>query len=164
MELELDPIEFVTIGTVGPRGRRVFYLQAGYHNQLISLIIEKEQARAIAESLREMLDELKSRNSGLSDDTPDMARMNMNLRDPIEARFRVARIGIGYNQERDRVLLVVQEQVDEGRSTTSSVSPSVVRIWGTRLQMRALSLHTMDVVKQGRPNPSHNGHILNYWI
>lgn len=44
------------------------------------------------------------------------------------------------------------------------MTPSVVRLWGTRTQMRALSLHAMDVVKQGRPNPAHNGRVLNYWI
>ncbi len=163
-EIELDPVDFVTIGTVGPKGQRLFYLQAGARGQIISLIIEKEQARAIAETLSEMLDEL-NRTLALSNDMPDMARMDMELRDPVEGRFRVSRIGLGYNEERDLVLLVAEELVilEEGQDP-SLVSPSVVRLWGTRTQMRALSLHAMDVVKQGRPNPAHNGRVLNYWI
>ncbi|MFN7209675.1 MAG: DUF3090 family protein [Aggregatilineales bacterium] len=163
-EIELDPVDFVTIGTVGPKGQRLFYLQAGARGQIISLIIEKEQARAIAETLSEMLDEL-NRTLALSNDMPDMARMDMELRDPVEGRFRVSRIGLGYNQERDLVLLVAEELIvlEEGQDP-SLVSPSVVRLWGTRTQMRALSLHAMDVVKQGRPNPAHNGRVLNYWI
>lgn len=163
-EIELDPVDFVTIGTVGPKGQRLFYLQAGARGQIISLIIEKEQARAIAETLSEMLDEL-NRTLALSNDMPDMARMDMELRDPVEGRFRVSRIGLGYNEERDLVLLVAEELVilEEGQDP-SLVTPSVVRLWGTRTQMRALSLHAMDVVKQGRPNPAHNGRVLNYWI
>ncbi len=163
VEIELDPVDFVTIGTVGPKGRRLFYLQAGGQGQIISLIIEKEQARAIGETLRDMLDEI-NRTLGLGNDTPDMARMNMELRDPIEGRFRIARIGLGYNEERDRVLLVAEELVilEEGQDP-SLISPSVVRLWGTRTQMRALSLHALDVVKQGRANPAHNGRVLNYW-
>ncbi|MFQ3534881.1 MAG: DUF3090 family protein [Aggregatilineales bacterium] len=163
VEIELDPVDFVTIGTVGPKGRRLFYLQAGAQGQIISLIIEKEQARAIGETLRDMLDEI-NRTLGLGNDTPDMARMNMELRDPIEGRFRIARIGLGYNEERDRVLLVAEELVilEEGQDP-SLISPSVVRLWGTRTQMRALSLHALDVVKQGRANPAHNGRVLNYW-
>lgn len=163
-EIELDPVDFVTIGTVGPKGQRLFYLQAGARGQIISLIIEKEQARAIAETLSEMLDEL-NRTLALSNDMPDMARMDMELRDPVEGRFRVSRIGLGYNEERDLVLLVAEELVilEEGQDP-SLVTPSVVRLWGTRTQMRALSLHAMDVVKHGRPNPAHNGRVLNYWI
>ncbi|MCS6872300.1 MAG: DUF3090 family protein [Anaerolineae bacterium] len=163
LEIELDPIDFVTIGTVGPKGRRVFYLQAGGQGQVISLIIEKEQARAIAEALRDMLDEI-SRTLGLSNDMPDMARMNMELREPIEGRFRISRIGLAYSEERDRVLLIAEEMIvlHEGQDPRQA-SPSVVRLWGTRTQMRALSLHAMDVVKQGRANPAHNGRVLYYW-
>jgi uncharacterized repeat protein (TIGR03847 family) len=163
LEIELDSVDFITIGTVGPKGRRVFYLQAGGQGQLLSLIIEKEQAIAIGETSRDMLDELK-RNLSLSNDMPDMSRMDMELRDPIEALFRVSRIGLGYNEERDRVLVVAEELVvlQEGQDP-SRVSPSVVRLWITRTQMRALSLRALDVVKQGRPNPAHNGRVLNYW-
>ncbi len=163
-EIEIDPIDFVTIGTVGPKGRRLFYLQAGGQGQLISLILEKEQARAIGETLRDMLDELSRNMVDLSSDMPDMARMNMELRDPIEGRFRVSRIGLGYNDERDLVLLVAEELVVvQEDQDPDLISPSVVRLWGTRTQMRALSLHALDVVKQGRANPAHNGRVLNYW-
>lgn len=119
-EIELDPVDFVTIGTVGPKGQRLFYLQAGARGQIISLIIEKEQARAIAETLSEMLDEL-NRTLALSNDMPDMARMDMELRDPVEGRFRVSRIGLGYNEERDLVLLVAEELVilEEGQDPSS---------------------------------------------
>lgn len=162
IEIEIDPVDFVTIGTVGPKGRRLFYLQAGGQGQLVSLILEKEQARAIGETLRDMLDQLSRNMVGLSSDMPDMARMNMELREPIEGRFRISRIGLGYNDERDLVLLVAEEMVTDGQDP-DLVSPSVVRLWGTRTQMRALSLYALDVVKQGRANPAHNGRVLNYW-
>lgn len=162
-ELEINPVDFITIGTVGPKGRRIFYLQAGGQGQIISLIIEKEQARAIADSLNSLLDDVR-RELGLSNDMPDMSRMDMELRDPIEGRFRVSRIGLGFDKERDLVLLVAEELIvlEEGQDP-SRVSPSVVRLWATRPQMRALSLHAMDVVQQGRANPAHNGRVLNYW-
>ena len=41
--------------------------------------------------------------------------------------------------------------------------PQVVRMWCTREQMRALSLHTMDTVKSGRPDAKQNGRIIFYW-
>jgi uncharacterized repeat protein (TIGR03847 family) len=168
VEIELNPVSFITVGTVGPRGKRLFYLQAGDGSQLISLIIEKEQARALAEALREMLDDLMKREGAkLQNDTPDMSHMNMDLREPIEAHFRVAQMGLGYDEERDMVVLVAQELViPEGEGESSDLpthQPGVARFWGTRQQLRALSLHAAHVVKQGRVDPQSNGRVLFYW-
>ncbi len=171
VEIELNPVSFITVGTVGPRGKRLFYLQAGDSSQLVSLVIEKEQARALAEALREMLDDLMKREGAkLQTDTPDMSHMNMDLREPIEAHFRVAQMGLGYDEERDMVVLVAQELViPEGEGAEGEPSdlptrqPGVARFWGTRQQLRALSLHAAHIVKQGRVDPQSNGRVLFYW-
>ena len=42
-EIELNPVDFITVGTIGPKGQRIFHLQGGKDKQLVSLIIEKEQ-------------------------------------------------------------------------------------------------------------------------
>lgn len=164
VEIELNPIDFITIGTVGPKGRRQFYLQAGSGRDLVSLFIEKEQARLMAEALRDMLDELGRERPELSSDMPDMSRLNMELREPFEGRFRVYRIGLGYDESVDRVIIVAEEMIvlTEGQDPALA-QPSVARFWGTRQQMRALSLHALDVVKQGRANPQSNGRVLYYW-
>ena len=52
-EIELNPVDFITIGTVGPKGKRVFYLQAGHEGQIASMIIEKEQSWALSEAINE---------------------------------------------------------------------------------------------------------------
>ena len=58
IEIELNPVDFITIGTVGPKGRRLFHLQAGRNSQLVSLTVEKEQTRALSEAITELLDDL----------------------------------------------------------------------------------------------------------
>jgi uncharacterized repeat protein (TIGR03847 family) len=165
IEIELNPITFITIGTVGPKGKRLFYLQAGDDTQLVTLIIEKEQARALGEAVREMLDELNKRSeTQLSSDQPEMSRMNMELREPVEARFRVAQMGLGYDEDRDLVILVAQELVTaQEDEEPEGIQPGVARFWATRQQMRALSQHTLDVVRQGRADPASNGRVLYYW-
>ncbi len=165
VEMELNPIDFITVGTVGPKGRRLFHLQAGRGAQIVSLIIEKEQARALAEAIGELLDDLaKQRGAALPSDRVELAGMNMDLREPIEPTFRVAQMGLGYDEDRDLVVLVAQELIvlEEGQDPELA-QPGVVRFWGTRQQMRALNLHTLEVVRQGRADPRSNGRLLYYW-
>jgi len=131
-EIELDPVDFLTVGTVGPKGRRVFYVQAGKGVQVVTLIIEKQQAQALADAIIEMLDDLKSKH------------------------------GLGYDIARNLVVLVAQELVvTEGDAIEDD--PQIVRMWATREQLRALSAHTREVVRQGRANPKSNGHLVYYW-
>lgn len=165
VEIELNPVDFITVGTVGPKGKRLFHLQAGHGSQMVSLNIEKEQARALAEAITELLDDLlRTRADSLSSDRVEMSTFNMELREPIEPQFRVAQMGLGYDEDRDLVVLVAQELIalDEGQDPDLA-QPSVARFWGTRKQLRALSLHTFDVVKQGRADPKSNGRLLYYW-
>lgn len=171
IEIELNPVNFITVGTIGPKGKREFYLQAGDESQIVSLTIEKEHARALGEAIREMLDGLAKRaDRPISDDT-EPGRGNMDLREPVESRFRVAQLGLGYDEDRDMVILVAQELVvtsaedDEEpiEDQLEEAQPGVARFWATRQQMRSLSQHASQVIKQGRADPASNGRVLYYW-
>lgn len=165
VEIELNPVDYITVGTVGPKGKRIFHLQAGKGSQVVTLTIEKEQARRLGEALGELLDDLnRQRGSELSSDAVELSRFNMDLRDPIEPEFRVAQMGLGYDEDRDLVILVAQELVIlEQDQDPELVRPSVARFWCSRQQMRALSNYAMEIVKQGRADPKSNGRILYYW-
>lgn len=169
LELELRPVDFITVGTVGPKGRRVFHLQAAKGDQLITLILEKVQAGALAEAIKELLDDLSARQSPAEEALPP-AMQDMNLREPIEPEFRVAQMGLGYDEDSDLIVVVAQEMTppDEEEETDpllreSADRPSVARFWGTRATMRALAEQAAQVVQQGRPDPQQNGRILYYW-
>ncbi|MCB9438187.1 MAG: DUF3090 family protein [Anaerolineales bacterium] len=158
-EIELNPIDFITIGTIGPKGRRQFMLQAGKGGQLVSVIIEKQQAHQLAEAVREMLADMGDTDKVNLDD------FDMTLREPIEPQFRVANMGLGHDETHDRVILVARELiiVSDDSDIPDDISPSVVRFWGSRQQFRALSEHTFDVVEAGRADPKTNGHVIYYW-
>jgi len=163
-EIELDPVDYITVGTIGPKGKRLFHLQAGKGDQIISLIIEKEQARALSEALRDLLDSLAEASPEMAAPEVNLARWDMSLRDPIEPLFRVAQMGLGYDESRDLVVVVAHELVTtESGDPDPDLEPQVVRLWGTREQMRALSQYAQQVVKQGRADPKTNGRLINYW-
>jgi uncharacterized repeat protein (TIGR03847 family) len=164
-EIILDPVDFVTIGTVGPKGRRIFYLQGGKGGQLVTLTIEKQQAQALAEAVAEMLEALTERYPDLAEAEVNLARWDMSLRDPIEPLFRVSQMGLGYDEERNLILLIMQELVvaEPEEPLIEEPEPQVVRMWVTREQIRALSAHTQSVIKKGRADPKTNGYMIYYW-
>lgn len=166
-EIELKPVDFITVGTIGPKGQRIFHLQAGKGVQVVSLVIEKEQAWALSEALRELIDDLDERfpNPDGQPTAVDITSLDMELREPIEPVFRVAQMGLGYDEENNMVVLVAQELVVTREGVDpSTIEPGVVRMWCDRKQMRALSMHTMEVVQAGRADPRQNGRVVYYWI
>jgi uncharacterized repeat protein (TIGR03847 family) len=155
-EIDLNPVDFITIGTIGPRGKRTFHLQAGHDERLIDFVIEKEQAWALGDAIRDFLDDVDERTQ--EETTVEMAAMDMELREPIQPLFRVAQMGLAYDDSINMVILTSLEMLEE-----DTEDPSIVRMWCTRHQMRALSLQALDVVSAGRPSPKQNGRITYYW-
>ncbi|NWF67683.1 MAG: DUF3090 family protein [Chloroflexi bacterium] len=166
VEIELNPVDFVTVGTIGPKGKRVFHLQAGKGKQLVSLVIEKEQAWALSDAIKELMEDLDNRFPHQQTEL-DLSTIDMELREPIEPVFRVAQMALGYDEERDLVVLVAQELVvtdPERAEKPQPTNPGVVRMWCSRPQMRALSLHAMSAVQAGRADPKQNGRLVYYWL
>ena len=182
--IELNPVDFVTIGTIGPKGKRTFHLQAGQDNRLVTFTIEKEQAHALSSAIAELLNDIDEQDNTTSE--ADFSKLDMALREPIEPMFRISQMGLAYEPNDNKIILVAQEFVPQDPSETdedldidaldddeeraaynlfegADGEPQVVRMWCTREQMRALSLHTMDTVKSGRPDAKQNGRIIFYW-
>jgi uncharacterized repeat protein (TIGR03847 family) len=165
IELELNPVDFITIGTVGPKGKRVFYLQAGQGEQVVSVVIEKEQSWALSEAIKELVDDLDARYG--REGSGDLE--NLDLREPIEPVFRVSQMGLGYDEDQDKVVLVAQELVTSAEDPdplgleSEGSKPGVARSWCSRAQMRALSEQAMSMVRSGRADPKQNGRLVYYW-
>ena len=175
--IELNPVDFVTVGTIGPKGQRTFHLQAGQDNRIVSFTIEKEQAQALSAAIAELLEDIDQGDNTKTE--ADFSQLDMDLREPIEPLFRIAQMGLAYESHENKIVLIAQEFVpqaedefddedDEDDEVFDSFDggegdPKVVRMWCSREQMRALSLHAMDTVKSGRPDAKQNGRIIFYW-
>lgn len=145
MELDLNPVTRITTGAVGPPGKRVFYLQARSERELVTLIVEKTQVQSLASGVETFLQELHKRLPDLPEASAEFDSSHMELEEPIDPRFRVGQIGLGYDEATDRLVLVARELVDE------QIESEVVRLWCTRSQLQAMCTWGLEVASRGRP-------------
>ena len=107
-EYNLKPVDRITTGAIGSPGKRVFYLQARKDDQLVTLIVEKQQMQQLAEKFEDFLAELDKRSTDLPDASLDYDEKDMTLEQPIDPAFRVGLMGLGYDEEADLLVLVVR--------------------------------------------------------
>jgi len=144
---DLKPCSRLTVDALGPAGQRTFYLQGVKGRQVVTLIIEKQQAQALAAGIDELLDEVEVQSS--LDRGPELASGNLSLLDPLSPRFRIGRLGLGYEADEDLVVIFVQELLSEEEEAQRE--PAVGRFWASREQMAALSGHITRLAAAGRP-------------
>ena len=149
--MELGPVDRITAGAVGEPGQRTFYLQARAGEHLVTVLVEKQQVELLAASILEILEQVgEETGEGPGEE-------QMGLEGPLEPEWRVGKLAIGYAEDRDMVMLEVEELVpdeeeDEEDTLEDDVpEPTSIRMWATREQMLALSRHGAAVAARGRP-------------
>jgi uncharacterized repeat protein (TIGR03847 family) len=117
-----DSFEFAepdlfTVGTIGPPGQRVFYLQVREGDQLVTLKCEKEQVRVLGEYLGRLLERLSAPSAPPAGD--------LTLVEPVTPAWVVGSIGVGYDEGLDRVVLAIEEvrETDESEEAEESDPP-----------------------------------------
>jgi uncharacterized repeat protein (TIGR03847 family) len=185
--IELDPVDRITADAVGEPGERTFFLQARRGDQLITLLVEKQQVQLLAASVVEILARIQQQTGeGPPEDT-------MALEEPLIPEWRAGRLSIGYEQERDLLVLEAVEELpaaedeedDEGAESELEDVETVagddlealaeaegeleageraarsVRFWATREQMLSLARHGAAVCAAGRPRCQLCGNPLD---
>lgn len=131
-----DPDGFTT-GAIGPPGERVFYLQAQEDGSHTAVKVEKQQVLALAEYLAGLLHDLPA---------PDEVPPAPPLVQPVEAEWTVGTIGVAYDNDRDRIVIVADELVPD-----DDPPGNTMRVAVTRAQVRALIERAEELMVGGRP-------------
>ena len=131
-----DPDGF-TAGALGPPGERVFYLQAQDEAGVTAVKLEKQQVLALAEYLAGLLHDLPA---------PEEVPPAPTLAEPVEAEWTVGTIGVAYDNDRDRIVIVADELVAE-----DDPPGDTLRVAITRAQVRALIERAEELMVGGRP-------------
>jgi uncharacterized repeat protein (TIGR03847 family) len=123
-------------GADGPPGERVFFLAGGTNGEVVFLRCEKQQVAALAEYLRALLEDL----SPIIDPTKDLGEVS-----PVDYSWTVGSIGVAYDSDRERIVVVLEEHTDED-------DPATARFTFSFSQAAAFSDYALDLVSKGRPN------------
>ena len=158
--IELDQIEALAAGAVGEPGQREFFIQARTASTQLTVLVEKEQVALLAAEAITFLDRI-------ADDFPehDAESPKEELREPTVPLFRARLIGLGFDPERERVLIELRERAEDeegGEGEQPEAPPPsptmeedeegyVARIFATRSQVRAMAARGAAAVAAGRP-------------
>lgn len=147
-QYELKPIDRITTGAIGSPGKRVFYLQGRAGDQLVTLLIEKQQILSLAIGLEEFLSELQKRLPDLPESSRDYIESEMALEEPIDPAFRVGHIGLGYDEESDMLILVARDIQPLNEDPEQA---STTHFWCSRSQLRQMCSWGLDLSARSRP-------------
>ena len=153
--VELDPVTHITAGAVGKPGQRIFFIQAEKGLERVTLVCEKEQVVALADAVDEMVVNLEQEFGLARHEDLKVDEDAMQVKEPVEPLFRVGAMGLGYDANRDKILLVAQEAIaeeEEAREDDEAREPREVRFFATRAQMQVVSQYAREIVGRGR-NP-----------
>jgi uncharacterized repeat protein (TIGR03847 family) len=154
---DLDPVTRLTADAIGAPGQRTFLIQAASGMDQVTLLVEKEQVRVLAERVIAWLPELAADRPESPEDVREAETAELGLNDPLEPDFRVGQLALTYDPERDRVVVVATELLAEDERAPDDTGadpahePREVRLWVTRPQLRVMARHGAQIVQRGRP-------------
>jgi uncharacterized repeat protein (TIGR03847 family) len=160
--MDLGPVDHITADAVGEPGDRTFYIQARAGEEVVTVIVEKQQVQLLAASVMELLEDAPTTEPVASETT-------MALQEPLDPRWRAGRLSIGFDEDRDLFLLEVEEfqpdledlDIEDPRRAVPGTEPESIRIWASPAQMLALSRHGAAVAARGRPTCQFCGNPID---
>lgn len=153
---ELSQPDRVTVGTVGPVGERVFLLQVREARRLVTMKLEKSQISTLCRYLGRLLKELPR-----PDELPSGA--SLELESFIEPDFVIGALGVAYDPEMDRIVLVCDEvdRTEDQDDDSPRDDGATVRLAITRAQALGLAIRGTELVEAGRPICPRCGYPLD---
>jgi uncharacterized repeat protein (TIGR03847 family) len=160
--IELDDIDGLGAGAVGEPGKRAFYIQARTEHAQLTVLVEKEQIALLATEAVAFLDRIAGEYPEIPLAVPEV---QTQLHEPTVPLFRARLIGLGFDPERELVLLELRERAadedddddDDDDEVVAELSGEddeevgyVARIYATRAQVRAMAARGAEAVTGGR--------------
>ncbi len=139
-ELEMEPVDSITVGVEGEPGHRTFYLEASQGSRTCTLVMEKAQLVELGAHLL----------AAMPDQLPELAPAA--LVGPLgPPGWRVGTIQISLDDPGGGCTLVMEELSGVDDAPETDAEPRRVRLVASLGQMRGLADRCLLVVEGGRP-------------
>ena len=161
------------VEAIGEPGQRRFRLLAVVAGATFVVWMEKQQLQALGLALEQMLEQLPDRGPELAP-----ASVPVDFDTDTRRQFRAGRMELGYDERRDRLVIVAHDINEESEAAESEIGGTEAEVSFacrlTREQAREVSADAAAVVAAGRPRctmcgqpmgpgshtcPQQNGHF-----
>ena len=143
-DYDFDAPDHCTVGVIGEVGQRLFlfYCRQGLNETTVK--VEKQQVAVLASDLGRIVREL-GRPGHLPED--------LEFYGTEEFEWVVGTIGVSYDEDLDRIVIVLEEIGIEDEEDEEEVDESgrVLRVALSREQAAAFAIHATTLVEAGRP-------------
>jgi uncharacterized repeat protein (TIGR03847 family) len=139
---DLPFVDRFTAGTVGPPGRRIFFLQGEAAGQVVTLRLEKVQVAALADYLADLISELPTAETEVA------ASADMELSEPVVAEWVVGTLAVAVDESGQRIVIQADELVPEAEDELGGAS---ARFSLDRSQVMAFIVQAATLAVAGRP-------------
>jgi uncharacterized repeat protein (TIGR03847 family) len=146
---DLDPLEGIAIGTVGPPGQRQFFLRAASRGESIVLNCEKFHVQGLITRILQLL-EAQGVDPAVPGDPPPPA-------EPGQADWVIGELGLGYHESRGMFVIVAREASAEEEEEADQAELATARFWASPEQLRLFARQAAAVVASGRPQCPYCG-------
>ena len=134
-DLDLGSPDLFTVLVNGPVGQRVFLLHMSQGQTSLTVKVEKQQVAVLAKYLGQRVREL-----GRPGELPEI---DLDL--DLDPEWIVGTIGVSYEDETERLVVVIEELTEEDEEGTAA------RISLTKEQAAAFAIRATQLVEAGRP-------------
>jgi uncharacterized repeat protein (TIGR03847 family) len=158
--IELDPVDSLGAGAIGRPGERTFLIQAAKSHARLTVLVEKEQVALLATEAVAFLERIAEEFPEDPVEIGPELRRSAAVQEPAVPLFRARLIGLGFEPERELVLIELREHSDDDEDDDDSDGllngddddGFVARIYATRAQVRAMAARAVEsVTAGGRP-------------
>ncbi len=142
--LDVGLVEHIKADSIGEPGKRTFRIRIAGTSGAALLWMEKEQLQALSMAIDQLLAQLRTNGVG-KHQSPTAASESGDFPTTFSMEMRVSRLGLGYDEENDRLALVVHDVDSEPDG------PPAMTCHVSRGRMGTLSGEIATVVASGRP-------------
>lgn len=142
--IDLGVADHIKADALGEPGQRTFRVRLVSGAGSATLWLEKEQLQALGMAIDQLLAQLRSNKIGRNE-PPSAASESGEFPQSTDSELRVGRLGLGYDEERDMLILLTHDPEAEVEG------PPTLTCRVSRGKMRTLSGEIAAVVSAGRP-------------